>query len=570
MNSPIQDSPYSNLTLDTNHRVLIVDDNLAIHDDFRKILGIDAAEAEFDVEEQAFFGSTNSPMLCFGFELDFASQGDQALDLVTKSTAAGRPYSVVFMDVRMPPGWDGIETTARLWEVDPDLQVVICTAYSDYSWEKMISRLGNSDRLLILKKPFDTIEVFQLTHALSTKWSLQLAARCHTEYLTIAVSKRTCELEQEITVRKRSEEALKFTQLAVDHASDAMYWIAADSRLTYVNAALCKSLGYSADELGELSVLDIAPTLCVDGWTSLWNSLRHELQRTIEARHLTKDGREIPIELTLNFFNFDGREFICADARNITRRHQILLELAEARDVALEASRQKSQFLANMSHEIRTPMNGVVGMGELLLHTNLNREQREYVDVIRSSADHLLGIINDILDSSKIDSGQMKFENAHFELGHIVEGTLDLVAPAARAKGLELAGCLPPEGCNALRGDAGRLKQVLTNMIGNAVKFTDQGEVSLTVSLLEETPDDVLLNFSIRDTGIGIDAACQDYIFEPFHQADESNTRKHGGTGLGLTICRQIIAAMGGQLGVNSEPGVGSEFWFTHIPSLDF
>ncbi len=547
---------------DVNHRILIVDDNLAIHDDFRKILVSDSALADFNAEDDAFFDNPSAPPQVPGFHLDFASQGSNALAMVTAAVRAGTPYSLVFMDVRMPPGWDGIETTSRLWEVDPDLQVVICTAYSDYSWEKMVAHLGNSDQLLILKKPFDTIEVFQIAHALTTKWSLQQAARRHAGFLTQAVKERTAELEMEMAVRKRSEEALQFTQFSVDHASDAMFWASPDSRLIYANAAICMSLGYSAEELLDLSVPDIVPEIRETGWASFWESLRIEQQRTFETRHLTKAGIGIPIELTVNFFHFGGREYLCASARDITRRHQILAELATARDAALESSRQKSQFLANMSHEIRTPMNGVIGMGELLLQTNLGREQREYVDAIRSSADHLLEIINDILDSSRIDSGQMKFESIRFELREIVENTLDVVAPSARGKGLELAGCVPPDGCNILRGDPGRLKQVLTNLLGNAVKFTESGEVTLTVTPLGESPDAVSLRFSIRDTGIGIDPEAQQRIFEPFHQADASNTRKYGGTGLGLTISRQIVEAMGGTVGVVSTPGVGSEFWF--------
>ena len=547
---------------EVNHRILIVDDNLAIHNDFRKILTADSALADFNALDDAFFGTPATPSQVPGFTLHFASQGSQALAMVTAAIQARTPYALVFMDVRMPPGWDGIETTAKLWDVDPDLQVVICTAYSDYSWEKMIARLGNSDQLLILKKPFDTIEVFQIAHALTTKWSLQQVARRHAGFLTRAVKERTAELELEMAVRKRSEEALEFTQFSVDHASDAMFWVAPDSRLIYANAAICKSLGYSAGELHDLSAIDIVLEIREIGWTPFWESLRQEKHRTLETHHLTKDGRRIPIELTVNFFDFGGREYICASARDVTRRLKILDELADARDAALESSRQKSQFLANMSHEIRTPMNGVIGMGELLLQTNLDRDQREYVDAIRSSADHLLEIINDILDSSKIDSGQMKFDNIRFELRELVESTLDVVAPAARGKGLELAGCVPPDGCNALCGDAGRLKQVLSNLLGNAVKFTDHGEVTLTVTPLEESTEAVSLRFSIQDTGIGIDPEAHQRIFEPFHQADSSNTRKHGGTGLGLTICRQIVGALGGTLGVDSTPGVGSEFWF--------
>ncbi len=545
------------------HRILVVDDNRAIHDDFRKILGADVQSSSFEQVDAAFFGTELHETEKTAFELDFASQGREALEKVTAAIAEGRPYALSFMDVRMPPGWDGIETTARLWEVDPDLQVVICTAYSDYSWEEMIGRLGRTDRLLILKKPFDMIEVVQCAHALTAKWELLQQIRGYAGTLEVTVLARTAELEREIVERQRSEEALRFTQFSVDNASDAMFWVAPNAGLLYANAATCKSLGYSVQELHSMSVLDIVPELRQEAWPEFWESLRAAGHRTFEAQHLAKNGREFPIELTTTFFTFAGQELLCVSSKNIAMRKQILAELSTARDAALESVRLKSQFLANMSHEIRTPMNGVIGMAELMLHTNLDRDQRDYVDTIRSSADSLLEIINDILDSSKIESGKFLFEDVDFDVRNVVESTLDIVAGPARKKSLELAGCVQPEVFPHLRGDPGRLRQVLTNVVGNAVKFTDQGEVILLVSQHSETTDHVQLRFEVRDTGIGIDDSARRQIFEPFIQADGSNTRKYGGTGLGLTICRQLVEALGGEIGVESQPGEGSTFWFT-------
>ena len=555
---------------DPTHRILVVDDNRAIHDDFRKILGTAPTEDDFDAEDAAFFGTASPAPDKACFELDFASQGLEAVDRVRSAQEAGERYSVVFMDVRMPPGLDGIETTARLWEVDPDIQVVICTAYSDYSWEEMVERLGRTDRLLILKKPFDMIEVVQCAHALTGKWALLQQTRRHAESLESTVRARTSELENanaqlqsEIAERRRSEEALRFTQFSVDNAADAMFWVAPDSRLFYVNTAACKILGYTSEELYELTVCDIVPEIRERGWQSFWESLRGKRHQNFEARHLAKDGREIPIELTVAFFTYEGQELLCASARDITRRKQILTELAAARDAAIESVRLKSRFLANMSHEIRTPMNGVVGMAELLLHTNLDRDQRDYVDTIRSSADVLLNLINDILDSSKIEAGMLNFETVDFDLGALIEGTLDIVGGVARNKGLELAGHVHNEVFPHLRGDPGRLRQVLTNIVGNAVKFTDRGEVSVMVSLISETETTAKLHFEVRDTGIGIADSARQRIFDPFVQADGSDTRRYGGTGLGLSICRQIVEALGGEIGVESEPGKGSTFWFT-------
>ena len=370
---------------------------------------------------------------------------------------------------------------------------------------------------------------------------------------------------RDITERKRAEEDLRRMQFSLEHASDGVHWMDSQGRFVYVNEAFCRSIGVSREELLELSVPDIDPLYSQDRWMQTWADLKARGSMNFETQHKTRQGTIFPVEVAADYMEFDGKEFAFCFARDITERKRSENEMRKAREAAEAANRAKSEFLANMSHEFRTPMNGVIGMTELLLDTELTANQRQYSEIIRTSGQALMTVINDILDFSKIEARKLELETADFCLRDILEYVAELLAVQAQKKGLELTCRLAPGTPTELRGDPGRLRQILVNLVGNAVKFTHQGEVSIRAGLESEDERGATLSFVIRDTGIGFPQDRAAALFEPFVQADGSKTRRYGGTGLGLTISKRLTEMLGGKIGAESKEGSGSTFWFTAV-----
>jgi PAS domain S-box-containing protein len=282
-----------------------------------------------------------------------------------------------------------------------------------------------------------------------------------------------------------------------------------------------------------------------------------------EVRMKRPDGSQFWALMTVEPTRVAGEPRLYTSITDISDRKQAEEQMRQAKELAEEATRMKSDFLANMSHEIRTPMNAIIGMAHLALKTELTPRQRDYLSKIQVSGQHLLGVINDILDFSKIEAGRLSVERVPFELDAVLDNVAGLIAEKASAKGLELLFEVERDVPGALVGDPLRLGQVLINYANNAVKFTERGEIAIGVRMQEQTGDEVVLRLSVRDTGIGLTEEQIGRLFQSFQQADTSTTRKYGGTGLGLAICKRLAELMGGEVGVQSAPGEGSTFWFT-------
>jgi two-component system, sensor histidine kinase and response regulator len=419
-----------------NDRILVIDDNVSIHQDYDKILQPVVKPSGLGDMRAILFDDDPVTPTRPKWVVEHALQGEQGVELAQKARAEGRPFALVFVDMRMPPGIDGLETIQRLWRVDPALEIVICTAFSDHPWEEISARLGAPGQMLVLKKPFDTIEILQLAATLSEKWRSARENESHVASLEARVSEKTRELERQI-----------------------------------------EALGRASEE-------------------------------------------------------------------------------------ARAASRAKTDFLSNMSHEIRTPMTAILGHADLLSDSAVSPAMvAEHVGTIRRNGVFLLALINDILDLARIESGSFQVERVRLSPRKLVDDVSALMRLRAEEKGLTLdvvaRGTVP----GTITSDPLRLRQILINLVGNAIKFTETGSVRVIWGV-EGSDASARFTAEVIDTGIGISRAAQASLFHPFSQADASTTRRFGGSGLGLSIVRHLADLLGGGIELASEEGVGSTFRF--------
>ena len=406
----------------------------------------------------------------------------------------------------------------------------------------------------------------------SRAFSLQRSAELSLAQRTAKLAEANRLLEKEIAERKQAEEESKHAKALLHSIVENLptpVFLKDAEQLKYVlwNKASEDLYGYSTAEVVGKTAHEFFPTDQADRFQAqdrealLSGKLLSIPEQAVDTRH---GGARVLHTKKLTIFHENGTpEYLVGISEDITERKQAEKALIQAREAAEQTSRFKSEFLANMSHEIRTPINGIIGMTELALSTDLTPEQQEFLDAVKISADSLLKLVNDILDFSKMEAGKMELIDVEFSLRDTVADVMTMLALQAHQKGLELVYDVPPAIPDSVTGDPGRLRQILLNLVGNAIKFTSSGEVVVAVESVLEVQDDLHLHFVVADTGIGIPLEKREKIFRAFEQADGSTSKQYGGTGLGLAITSQFCQLMGGRIWVESEVGKGSQFHFS-------
>jgi two-component system, sensor histidine kinase and response regulator len=381
--------------------------------------------------------------------------------------------------------------------------------------------------------------------------------------LFIISYKDTTEQKRSAQERKRQQALLS---ALLHSAADPVVFRSREGEYLRVNAAAAELAGLTPDEVTGKRPSEVLPP-AIAAYLDKRDAevIESNRSQTFEDPFRYPDGRHVLFETVVSpLYDGEGKSLgIVSMARNITERKKNEAAIRHAKEMAEEATRMKSDFLANMSHEIRTPMNAIIGMSHLLLKTDPTPRQRDYIDKVRASGQHLLGIINDILDFSKVEAGKLVIERAGFELRSVLDHVAQMVGDKVQAKGLDLVFDVGSDVPARVVGDPLRLGQILINYANNAIKYTEQGEVAVSVRVQERAGQDVLLHFAVTDTGIGLTDEQMGRLFQSFSQADSSTTRRYGGTGLGLAICKRLAELMGGQVGVESRFGQGSTFWAT-------
>ncbi|HNY27103.1 MAG TPA: response regulator [Candidatus Sumerlaeota bacterium] len=562
-----------------SRRVLIVDDENDIYVQFQVALQSRNPATDLDHLAVRLYGEPVKTDFIPDFEVDYANQGEIAVERVKTALEEKRPYALAFVDMRMPPGIDGLETIKQIWALDSAVQIVICTAYSDYSWSEIHDRLSSHDQFLILKKPFESSEIQQLALSLTEKWGLAAQAAMRMSDLKDIVGRRALELaetnahlEREVAERKRAEEALRLTQFSVDHAPDLIFWLDEKGHFLDCNETTSQTLGYSPERLAGMRIMNVVVGCSDETWAERWKQINQQGRLLIEVQMLCQDGNILPVELMGYYLEYGNCKYCCMVGRDITFR----VEAENERQTIENRMRQTQKFesmgvmAGGIAHHFNNLLMSVMGHAELL--------QR---DVAPESSQHLYA--SRILETARRAaelSGQMlaysgsgMISSREIQLNEIVHQT-DILLQASAVPGVRVEYVLA-ENLPSMQGDPSQLQQVMVNVVTNAIEAivekgrgnAAEGVVQITTGFLPNGPEGPVLipladqsfsgpclSLSVTDTGCGMDEKMRRCLFDPF------STTKLTGRGLGLPVVWGIMRGHKGAIAVQSEPGFGSVF----------
>lgn len=484
-----------------------------------------------------------------------AVNGAEALELTEKF----KP-DLILIDILLRGNIDGIDTAIAIKEKF-NIPFVYLTANTD---ELTFQRAKNSGPFGYLLKPFEEQELHSTIETAIFKHQAEQELKRHLEQLEELVQKRTAELEKSHTILHQLETNYR---TIFNNTNDAIFVFDADTRILDANPKASELTGYPLDEIQKHSFSDISGSeqpLSPKQAENLIHKTLSGKPQVFEWIIKNTDGSRNWVEFSINNVTINDNNLLLAVARNISMRKESEQILIKAKEEAEKANQLKNEFLSNMSHEIRTPMNAVIGMTKITLSTDLNAEQRSYLEMILESASSLLDLLNNVLDYSKIDAGQVILASQPFVLSQLIESTARSVDGRAKAKGLEIKSIAPSPPCSLI-GDSQRVRQIIHTLLDNAIKFTKKGGVQIKADQLENSGDELIIEIAVSDTGAGIPKNKQDQIFDLFTQADGSYTRSHNGAGLGLAVIHKLVRLLNGNIRVESEEGQGSTF-FVQIP----
>lgn len=547
------------------HRVIIIDDNPDIFDDFRMILQKPTGSSSVEALRAEILGETDKPFITDAeYELDSATQGREGYEKIRRAREENRPYSLAFVDIRMPPGWDGLETVENIWSVDPDIQIVICTAYSDHSWEEIAERLGATDRLLILKKPYDYIEVAQLASALTKKWRLAKQATMKMTEMDRIVDARTRDLAKAHKGLKESEE--RFRTL-VEHAGDAIFTHDFDGRLLDVNQWACQSLGYSREEMLAMTVQDLIAEDSSEEkehGRRFWEKLEPEGPVTFECNYRCRNGGELPVEVRIALIRLTGQKLILALARDITERRK-----AQEQQRKMELQAQRSQKMESLNvmaesiaHNFNNLLHVVIGHHDFALATlPPDSKISEYLKKADKAAKSAAELSTMMLTYVGYGKGAVKPVN----ITKIIDDMSELLW-ASTPRNIEGESILARD-IPLVHGFPDQIEQLVMNLVTNATEAIgdENGSVFIETGVMEcdraclsrsyindDLPEGAYVFLEIRDDGCGMDAEVMTRIFDPYFST------KFIGRGLGLAAVLGIVRRHKGAVVVDSEPGRGA------------